>query len=142
MLLTAAAVAAPQSGSTKTIEPSDIVELREVSDPQLSPDGKLIVYSVLRRLSGAQHDDTSLWLVPSDASKEERPLVFGEGSPGNARWAADGRRIAFLSDRANPLSTPGSVPFRFEREGRAESTKASARASCGCCHSTAAKLSR
>src|SRR5687767_3506440 len=44
------AVAAAASTSLKTIEPVDIVDLREVSDPQISPDGKLIVYSVLRRL--------------------------------------------------------------------------------------------
>ncbi len=117
IILTAAAASAPQSGSLKTIEPADIVELREVNDPQISPDGKLIVYSVLRRVPAAEHDDTSIWLVPSDASKAERPLVFGAGSAGNARWAPDGRRIAFLSDRANPLSTRGSVPFKFGVEG-------------------------
>lgn len=115
--LTAAADSAPQSGSLKTIEPADIVDLREVSDPQISPDGKLIVYSVLRRLPGAGHDDTSIWLVPADASTQERPLVFGEGSAGNARWSPDGRRVAFLSDRANPLRTPGSVPFQFSTDG-------------------------
>lgn len=92
------------AGSLKRIEPIDIVDLREVTDPQISPDGKLIVYSVLRRLSGAEHDDASVWLVPADGSKPERPLVIGEGESGSARWAPDSRRVAFLSSRANPLN--------------------------------------
>jgi dipeptidyl aminopeptidase/acylaminoacyl peptidase len=117
ILLTAVAYAASPSASLKTIEPADIVDLREVNDPQISPDGKLIVYSVLRRLSGAEQDDTSIWLVPADGSKPERPLVFGEGAPGNARWSPDGKRIAFLSNRANPLSSSSSVPLKFKVEG-------------------------
>lgn len=118
------AVAAAASASFKTIEPADIVELREVTDPQISPDGKLIVYSVLRRLSGAEHDDTSIWLVPADAGTPERPLVFGKGSAGNARWAPDGRRIAFLSSRDNPLSTSGSALFKFSVQGEPASVSA------------------
>lgn len=105
ILLTAVAPAASPSASSKRIEPVDIVELREVSDPQISPDGKSIVYSILRRLSGAEHDEMSVWLVPADGSKPERPLVAGEGESGNARWAPDSKRIAFLSSRANPLDS-------------------------------------
>lgn len=105
ILLTAIAQAASPSASSKRIEPVDIVDLREVSDPQISPDGKSIVYSILRRLSGAEHNDTSVWLVPADGSKPERSLVAGEGESGNARWAPDSKHIAFLSSRANPLDS-------------------------------------
>lgn len=99
--LATGALAAPSpSDALKTIEPADVVDLREVGDPQISADGKQVVYTILRRVSGAEHDDTSIWLVPADGSKHERPLVSGEGSSGNPRWSPDGRQIAFISDRA------------------------------------------
>lgn len=124
IFLAAVVESASQPRALKTIEPADIVELREVSDPQISPDGKLIIYSVLRRVPAAEHDDTSIWLVPADASTPERPLVFGKGSAGNARWAPDGRRIAFLTNRDNPLGARGSVPFKFSVEGESAPTSA------------------
>ncbi|MET0535695.1 MAG: hypothetical protein ABW171_15880, partial [Steroidobacter sp.] len=114
LLLALTAAAAP----LKTIDNVDIVDLREVTDPQISPDGKLIVYSVLRRLSAAEHDDVSIWLVPSDGSAPERPLVFGEGAPGNARWAPDGRRIAFLSSRPSLFSIEGKPSPTREKSER------------------------
>jgi dipeptidyl aminopeptidase/acylaminoacyl peptidase len=110
ILLPAQAAQSPApADSLKSIEPADIVDLRAVSDPEISPDGKLIVYTVSRGVPGADHDDTSIWLVPADASQPERPLVFGVSSADHARWAPDGRRIAFLSDRANPLSKPDAA---------------------------------
>lgn len=112
-LLTAGALAAPPpSDGLKTIEPSDVVDLREVGDPQISADGKQVVYTILRRVPGGDHDDTSIWLVPADGSKRERPLVSGDGSSGNPRWSPDGRQIAFLSSRANPLSSAGAPTSR------------------------------
>ncbi len=41
---------------------------------------------------------------PLDGTKPERSRwSAGDGESGNARWAPDGKRIAFLSSRANPL---------------------------------------
>lgn len=104
--LLSAQVAQPPAPTAplKNIEPADIVDLRLVSEPQISPDGRQVVYTVTRRIPGADHDETGIWLVPADASRPERPLVLGTPSADRARWAPDGRRIAFLSDRENPLS--------------------------------------
>jgi dipeptidyl aminopeptidase/acylaminoacyl peptidase len=96
-VLLATLVAAPE-GVARQQRPSDRITLdlylewQEVSDPQLSPDGRQIVYS--RRYVDKVNDrwDSALWIMNADGSKN-RFLLKGS-SP---QWSPDGTRIAFLA---------------------------------------------
>ena len=69
------------------------MEFETVSDPQLSPDGKQIVYT--RGWIDKMNDkrESSLWIMNADGSKN-RQLVKGS----NARWSPSGDRLAYLAE--------------------------------------------
>jgi len=77
---------------------SDIFNLQFASDPQISPDGRRIVY--IRAFADIMSDKrlSNLWIVDFDGS-DNRALTTGNFSDESPRWSPDGTRIAFVSDR-------------------------------------------
>jgi dipeptidyl aminopeptidase/acylaminoacyl peptidase len=75
------------------------LEWEGVADPQLSPDGRVVVYT--RRWVDPMNDRwaSSLWIMDADGTRH-RFLVDGS-SP---RWSPDGTRIAYLA-RGEPSGT-------------------------------------
>ena len=77
----------------------DIFEMEGAVDPQISPDGTSVVY--VRQFADIMTDKrySNLWIVSSDGSRH-RPLTTGQFNDGSPRWAPDGRRLAFTSNRS------------------------------------------
>jgi dipeptidyl aminopeptidase/acylaminoacyl peptidase len=71
--------------------------MQRVSDPQVSPDGTRVVYTLTVPDRQANRNATNVWLLTL-ASGADRPLT-STGRDSQARWAPDGRRIAFVSTR-------------------------------------------
>jgi dipeptidyl aminopeptidase/acylaminoacyl peptidase len=80
-------------------------DLEDVQDPQLSPDGKQIIYT--RRWVDKLNDrwESSLWIMNADGSRS-RHLIDGS----NAVWSPDGTRIAYLA-KGEPNGTQIWVRF-------------------------------
>ncbi len=78
----------------------DLYKFKPVSDPQLSPDGAQVVFTVQRvdRITEKKH--TNLWIVATDGG-ESRPLTHGDHVDSMPRWGKHGRLIHFLSNRAD-----------------------------------------
>jgi acylaminoacyl-peptidase len=75
----------------------DEFQIQLPTDPQISPDGKKIVY--VRRFADPMTDRryANLWIINTDGT-EHRPLTTGNHNDVSPRWSPDGTRIAFLSD--------------------------------------------
>ena len=101
----------------KTIDPADIANIKRVSTPQISPDGKLVAYVVETPVAAGTHRDEHIWMVSTDGSEKPRPFVLSDGADSSPRWSPDGMSIAFLSDRKNPITQPGRAPFPFSLTG-------------------------
>ncbi len=82
-----------ESRSTTLFTTEHSLDLERISDPQISPDGKQIIYT--RRWVNQLEDkwETALWIV--DASGAHNRFL-AKGS--NPRWSSDGARIAYLAD--------------------------------------------
>ena len=91
----------PVPTRTPTIDQS--LEMESVSNPQISPDGKRVVYEQSRTNWEADAFETDLWLA-NTATGERHLLTVMAKSSSDAKWSPDGRWIAFLSDRPAPLA--------------------------------------
>ena len=80
---------------------ADLYKLKTVFDPQISPDGQLVIFCVRCVDAKTEKKFTNLWLVPTDASAAPRQFTVGDHNDSQPRWSPDGSQIAFLSNRAD-----------------------------------------
>jgi dipeptidyl aminopeptidase/acylaminoacyl peptidase len=97
-LLLLLALPAVLSAQQRAITFDDLLGLPVVSDPQLSPDGQWVAYTVTTSSLKDNRGSARVWLA-NVATGETRQLTQGPGSDRAPRWAPDGKRLAFLSSR-------------------------------------------
>jgi dipeptidyl aminopeptidase/acylaminoacyl peptidase len=104
--------ASAETDSFRTFKANDVFALEWAADPQVSPDGKRIVYvrtAFDKRLDRAVG---TLWMLDA-RSGEHRPLITGAGAYSSPRWSPSGDRIAY---RASGESS-SELRIRFLDDG-------------------------
>lgn len=84
----------------RLITAEDLYEMEVVSDPQISPDGRHILFVVHRVERKTEKKYSNIWLVPAGAGPA-RQFTYGNQSDRSPRWSPDGQEIAFLSNRGD-----------------------------------------
>jgi dipeptidyl aminopeptidase/acylaminoacyl peptidase len=83
----------------------DMMKLKRVGDPQVSPDGKWVIFSVVDVDLEANTKSPHIWIVPlaaggaADASSAHERILIADQEGDRPRWAPDGKRFAFLSTK-------------------------------------------
>ncbi|MEO8451015.1 MAG: S9 family peptidase [Gemmatimonadota bacterium] len=96
-LLGFAAVPA-QAQDKRVLGIDDLLTLKIVGDPQVSPDGNLAAFTVTVASAQENRNVTRIWLV-SLVDGTSRELTRGPGSDQSPRWATDNRSLWFISTR-------------------------------------------
>jgi dipeptidyl aminopeptidase/acylaminoacyl peptidase len=79
----------------------DLVRLKRLSDPQVSPDGHVLAFVQRETDMEANRGRTSLWLLDlREAGAEPQRASGGNFNDSSPRWAQDGRTLYFLSNRS------------------------------------------
>jgi dipeptidyl aminopeptidase/acylaminoacyl peptidase len=81
------------------IGPADLDRIADVAEPDVSPDGEYVVYSVTVTERESDKRQSDLWRVRYDGRERVQLTATPAHDESQPRWSPDGRSIAFLSDR-------------------------------------------
>src|ERR1035441_5548714 len=87
------------SAQKRPFDVNAMMELKRVSDPQLSPDGKWVAFTVQTVDLAANKKPQQIWIVPLTGGSPRQLTHDGEANQ-RPRWSPDSKRIAYLSDRS------------------------------------------
>jgi len=79
-----------------TFNANDLLGVKRVADPQLSPDGKWVAFTIGVVNKEANKVVNQIYIVGVDGSKP-RQITTGSSSNATPRWSPDGKRLAFTA---------------------------------------------
>jgi dipeptidyl aminopeptidase/acylaminoacyl peptidase len=112
--LLAASLVFAQSTTRRLLKLDDMHSFHDVRDPQISPDGKWVAYTLSSVDVAADKSDSDVWMVSWDGSRQVR-LTSSPESENAPRWSPDGRYLSFLSGR--PGKAKGTQVWLLDRMG-------------------------
>jgi dipeptidyl aminopeptidase/acylaminoacyl peptidase len=101
LALATVAISSLAGAETRPFTVHDLVAMHRISDPQPSPDGALIAFSVSTMDLDKNGPCTDLWIATSDGS-EVRRLTTHSAADFSPRWA-DNQTLYFLSTRSGSV---------------------------------------
>ncbi len=96
--ITLLALASFVSAQERRFTVDDLLKIRRVSDPQVSPKGDSVAFTITDVDKVANKSTTQIYLVPLGGG-EVRQLTNDEHSSASPRWSPDGEKLAFISAR-------------------------------------------
>lgn len=98
LTLACGSVGTAQQATKHPITFDDMIKMHRLSEPQISPDGKWVAYTVATPDMDANRNVTNIWLVSTAGGASTQLTQSGHDS--SPVWSPDGSTIAFLSSRS------------------------------------------
>lgn len=90
---------AAQTSSLRGVTPEDYFSFEFISDPNISPDGKLVAYVVTKIDRAQNRRNSAIWMDAIDGSRAPWQFTTAPQNSTSPRWNPDGKSLAFLSSR-------------------------------------------
>jgi dipeptidyl aminopeptidase/acylaminoacyl peptidase len=101
LLTTVLAAPASRAASLSPLTPQDLITLNRLADPQVSPDGHRVAFTVRSADPVSYRGNNDLYLLDLvSANATPRRLTSHLAQDTNPRWSADGQQLYFLSTRS------------------------------------------
>ncbi|MDI1243391.1 MAG: S9 family peptidase [bacterium] len=100
-LLTLAFTVVNGQSPRRPLKLDDLSRIKNVSNPQLSPDGQWVAYVVATTDVKGDKSDANIWMASFDG-KINRQITFSTDSETSPQWSPDGKYLSFLSSRPGP----------------------------------------
>lgn len=97
ILLSGRSAAQAQDAAKHPITFDDMIHMHRVSEPQVSPDGKWVAYTVATPDMQANRNASNVWLLPATGGAAMQLTQSGHDS--SPVWSPDGQTLAFISAR-------------------------------------------
>jgi dipeptidyl aminopeptidase/acylaminoacyl peptidase len=117
LFLSCTAGLAQQSSALPSPHPitlDDLARIREVRDPQCSPDGKWVAYVVGTTDVKGDKRNSHIWMISYDGAHDIQ-LTNSQDSESSPRWSPDGKYLTFTSSR--PGKARGNQVWILDRQG-------------------------
>lgn len=100
--------AAVTSAQTRPVTVDDVLALKAVAAPAISPDGRAVLFTVRQWTDtggGKKDARTAIWRAPADGSAPARRITFGERGESQPAWSPDGKYMSFVASRGKKDDT-------------------------------------
>jgi dipeptidyl aminopeptidase/acylaminoacyl peptidase len=115
VLATLLTLALNAEAATRPVRVDDFTRFQDVGDPQVSPEGDWVLYTLTTTDAAKDGRDTDVWMVKWDGSQRVR-LTYSSENETAPRWSPDGKYISFLSSRSGGQAR-GNQVWVLERTG-------------------------
>ena len=97
-LLTAFFLPSLNMANDRPLTVDDLLALESVGNPQVSPDGQWVAYTISSRDTEEDKRTTQIWMVSSDGGTPI-PMTSAGYSASNPRWSPDNKYLSFSASK-------------------------------------------
>ncbi|MFV0388725.1 MAG: prolyl oligopeptidase family serine peptidase [Pyrinomonadaceae bacterium] len=116
-----ASVSVSAQDAKRALSIDDLISLKSVDDPQVSPDGRWVAYTVSSKDLKKDKSETRIWMVSTEGGNAI-PLTAKGYSASKPRWSPDNKYLGFIATKKGDEEEkePSQVYFLNRLGGDAE----------------------